>query len=227
MTLSFMSRHKLRLANHLYTLNRGQFRIYSTCPGIIKKGSKQQRVIMDLSWPVGASVNEGVDGDYNMGDNTPIRLPTVQLIDDRLLELGREAYMYKTDLARGYRQLRVDPPDRPLLGLQHRGKFYLDICPPFGLKTSALFIYIMQSASEAVCYIHGLHVNILLPHIWTILAAPRGRYPGRTVPWTLYSGSWPSWASLRRSTRYVALPRQWSGSGLVRFGGDVYAHPRR
>ena len=60
--------------------------------------------------------------------------------------------MFKTDLARGYRQLRVDPTDWPLLGFQHNGSTYLDIYPPFGLKTLAMF---MQRTSEAITYIHG------------------------------------------------------------------------
>ena len=69
-----------------------------------------------------------------------------------MLELGPGCYIYKTDLARGYRQLRVDPLDWPLLGFMHRGKVFLDVCPPFGLKTSAMC---MQRTSEAICYIHG------------------------------------------------------------------------
>ena len=119
-----------------------------------KRDALHRRVIMDLSWPEGAAVNEGVDGDWYMGAGAHVKLPTVQFMEDRMLELGPGAFLYKTDLARGYRQLRVDPTDWPLLGLQHGGKFYLDICPPFGLKTSALF---MQRTSEAVCHIHGEH----------------------------------------------------------------------
>ena len=117
----------------------------------VKKDSPHRRVIMDLSWPEGASVNDGVDGECYLGGEAHIKLPTVQFMEDRLLELGQGAFMYKTDLARGYRQLRVDPTDWPLLGFQHEGKFYLDMCPPFGLKTSALF---MQRTTEAISRIH-------------------------------------------------------------------------
>ena len=60
--------------------------------------------------------------------------------------------MYKTDLSRGYRQLRVDPWDWPLLGFAHKGSYYMDLCPPFGLRTSAMC---MQRTSEAISYIHG------------------------------------------------------------------------
>ena len=117
-----------------------------------KRNSKYKRVIMDLSWPAGESVNDGVDGDNYIDGPATIRLPTVEYMEHRVLELGSGCFMYKTDLARGYRQLRVDPLDWPLLGFGHRGSYYLDICPPFGLKTSAMC---MQRTSQAICYIHG------------------------------------------------------------------------
>ena len=117
-----------------------------------KKNSKFRRVIMDLSWPAGESVNDGVDGDNYLDGPARVRLPTVEYMEQRVLELGPGCYLYKTDLARGYRQLRVDPLDWPLLGFMHEGKVFLDVCPPFGLKTSAMC---MQRTAEAICYIHG------------------------------------------------------------------------
>ena len=117
-----------------------------------KRDSTHRRVIMDLSWPPGQAVNDGVDTDIYLDGPMDIRLPTVDYMERRLLQLGAGAYMYKTDLARGYRQLRVDPADWPLLGFMHDDKVYLDLCPPFGLRTSALF---MQRTSEAICFIHG------------------------------------------------------------------------
>ena len=103
-----------------------------------KRGSAHRRVIMDLSWPKGGAVNDGVVTDLYVDGPTSFRLPTVEYMVARLLDLGPGAYMYKTDLARGYRQLRVDPGDWPLLGFRHKGAYYMDICPPFGLRTSAL-----------------------------------------------------------------------------------------
>ena len=117
-----------------------------------KKDSELRRVIADLSWPPGGSVNEGIVWDHYIDGPTTIRLPTIEFMENKLMELGAGAYMYKSDLARGYRQLRVDPMDWPLLGLRYNGKYYVDICPPFGLRTSSLF---MQRTSEAITYIHG------------------------------------------------------------------------
>ena len=107
---------------------------------------------MDLSWPKGFAVNDGIDPSEYLDGPATIRLPTADYMVERLLKLGPGAYLYKTDLARGYRQLRVDPWDWPLLGFRHDGECYMDLCPPFGLKTSAMC---MQRTSEAVCHIHG------------------------------------------------------------------------
>ena len=119
-----------------------------------KRDSVHKRVIMDLSWPRGAAINDGVVADIYVDGPATIHLPTADYMVDRLLQLGSGAYLYKTDLARGYRQLRVDPSDWPLLGFQHEGKYFMDLCPPFGLRTSAMF---MQRTSEAICYIHAGH----------------------------------------------------------------------
>ena len=117
-----------------------------------KKDSKYRRVIMDLSWPGGAAVNDGVDPHSYVDGPATITLPTADYMADRLLQVGHGAYLYKTDLARGYRQLRVDPCDWPLLGFCYKGKFFLDICPPFGLRSSAMC---MQRTAEAIVFIHG------------------------------------------------------------------------
>ena len=146
-----------------------------------KKGSEHRRVIVDLSWPDGASVNDGIVSGWYLDGPAPISLPTVEYMENRLLQLGRGAFMYKTDLAHGYRQLRVDPTDWPLLGFQHDGKWYMDLCPPFGLRTSALF---MQRTSEAISFIHGTQGLIL-----TILGGPRPLPMRQGRPWGHYSTS--------------------------------------
>ena len=116
-----------------------------------KKDSVYRRVIMDLSWPDGAAVNDGVDQvDYIDGPAT-IKLPTAEFMVQRILALGPGAWLYKTDLARGYRQLRVDPLDWPLLGFRHKDQWFMDICPPFGLRSSAMC---MQRTTEAISFMH-------------------------------------------------------------------------
>ena len=117
-----------------------------------KKGSLFRRVIIDLSWPRGLSVNDGISRtDYIDGPLT-ISLPTHDDMERAVVRAGRGAFMYKTDLSRGYRQLRVDPMDWPYLSFQHKGGHFMDICPPFGLRSSAMA---MQRVSQAIVHLHG------------------------------------------------------------------------
>ena len=116
-----------------------------------KKDAEHRRVIMDLSWPDGAAVNDGVDQAAYIDGPATITLPTADFMVAKILELGPGAWLYKTDLARGYRQLRVDPLDWPFLCFKHRDQWYMDICPPFGLRSSAMC---MQRTTEAISYMH-------------------------------------------------------------------------
>ena len=128
----------------------------------VKKDAEHRRVIMDLSWPPTASINDAITGEWYVDGPMAIKLPTIEYMEGRLLECGRGAYLYKTDLARGYRQLRVDPSDWPLLGFMHDGRYYFDICPPFGLRTSALC---MQRTAEGISWIHGKRGYISRPYL--------------------------------------------------------------
>ena len=47
-------------------------------------------------------MNHGVSSDHYVDGPARIFLPTVDYMEDRLLELGPGAFMYKTDLSRGY-----------------------------------------------------------------------------------------------------------------------------
>ena len=128
----------------------------------MKRDSPFRRVIMDLSWPHGAAVNDGVDQKCYIDGPATITLPTADYMADRVLQLGQGAFLYKTDLARGYRQLRVDPTDWPLLGFQHKGRYFMDLCPPFGLRSSAMC---MQRTTEAISYIHGQQGFLSKPYL--------------------------------------------------------------
>ena len=47
-----------------------------------------------------------------------------------------ETLLAKLDLCEAYRIVPVHPEDRPHLGMQWKGKFYLDSALPFGLHSA-------------------------------------------------------------------------------------------
>ena len=125
---------------------------YSPLMSRPKKGSLFRRVIIDLSWPRGLSVNDAISKTNYIDGPLTISLPTHDDMERAVIRAGRGAFLYKTDLSRGYRQLRIDPIDWPYLSFQHKGAHFMDICPPFGLRSSAMA---MQRVSQAIVYLHG------------------------------------------------------------------------
>ena len=127
-----------------------------------KKDSEIRRIVVDLSWPRGYSVNDGIPKNDYLGSPINLTLPTVDYMADRVRALGEGCYMYKLDLSRGYRQLRLDPLDWPIMSIQHLGKLYMDMCPPFGLRTAAMM---MERTTMAACHIHGMYGYLSKPYI--------------------------------------------------------------
>ena len=114
-----------------------------------KPGGAHRRVIVDLSFPHGYSVNAGVQSETYLGTPFLLTLPTIDNITSKVKELGKGCHLYKIDLSRAFRHVKLDPKDYNLLGLRLNG-LYIDSCLPFGFKHgSALF----QCLSNAVRFI--------------------------------------------------------------------------
>lgn len=127
-----------------------------------KKDSADKRIIVDLSYPKRLSVNDALDPANHLGKNITYTLPTIGDLIAQLQLYGKGAYFWKADLSRAYRQLRIDPLDTPLLAIQLEGETYLDLCPPFGCRTSAA---LCQRVANAVVYILGKEKHQILAYL--------------------------------------------------------------
>ena len=85
-----------------------------------KQNSNAKRTIMDLSWSKGASVNNGVAKDVYLSTHYELKFPSVDLIMNSLRNLGPSAQMFKIDISRAFRHIKVDPGDIDLLGIKFR-----------------------------------------------------------------------------------------------------------
>ena len=95
---------------------------------IPKNTAGKWRLILDLSWPDGHSVNDGIDPDL-------CSLSYVS-IDDAVraaTRLGQGALLAKVDIKSAYRMVPVPPEDKLLLGMSWSGALYVDAALPFGL----------------------------------------------------------------------------------------------
>ena len=81
-----------------------------------------------------------------MNDGIPkppftVQYVSVDAVIEGIMARGRGTLMAKFDVASAYRNVAIHPDDRPLLGMQWRGKYFVDLDLPFRLR-SAPFIFI-------------------------------------------------------------------------------------
>ena len=114
-----------------------------------KPDSSNRRVIIDLSWPRYYSVNDGIDKHMYMGSAFNLTFPTIDDLTNELVQLGKGAHIFKIDVSRAFRHLKIDPLDYDLLGLSWQGA-YIDTCLPFGSRHGSQFF---QRTSDAIRYI--------------------------------------------------------------------------
>jgi hypothetical protein len=86
-----------------------------------QKDSSERRVIVDLSFPEGESVNFGILKDEYLGNKISVSYPKVDDLIHLIKLKGQGCMIFKEDLKRAYRQLVVDPGDNPTLRLQVEG----------------------------------------------------------------------------------------------------------
>ena len=114
-----------------------------------KSSSDKRRVIIDLSWPKGQSVNSAVNSDRYLDVDFVLTYPSIDNITEEVLKLGKGCKIFKIDISRAFRHVPIDPGDLDLLGL-HWNEYFIDRSLPFGFKHgSAIF----QRISDAVRFI--------------------------------------------------------------------------
>ena len=99
-----------------------------------KRGSESHRVITDMSWPLGHSVNAAIPKDSYQGQPAKTTLPTLDYILQKVRQYGSNTYMSSIDISRAYAQLRVDPLDWPLQSILWKGQYYVATALQFGYR---------------------------------------------------------------------------------------------
>ena len=91
--------------------------------GVIPKGHStgKWRLITDLSFPKGRSVNDRIDPSL-----CSLSYSTVDEVADLVVALGQGALLSKIDIESAYRLIPVHPQDRPLQAMRWDGKLFVD-----------------------------------------------------------------------------------------------------
>ena len=125
--------------------------------GVIPKANKpgKWRLIVDLSYPKGSSVNDGIA----KADSSMV-YSSIEDAARLILGLGKSALLAKIDVASAFRIIPVHPADRYLLGMQWKNKVFIDNQLPFGLRSAPLLFNAYADALEWIFRKQGM-LNIL------------------------------------------------------------------
>jgi xanthosine utilization system XapX-like protein len=117
------------------------------------------RLLFDLSYPRGFSVNDGISK-----ENSTVKYSKLSDVCDEVLRVGKGALICKFDIRRAYRQVPVSVSDRRLLGLSWAGSWYIDLTLSFGgrpccaifNRVGDLFTSIFNRATDLIRFYHYL-----------------------------------------------------------------------
>ena len=151
--------HLGRVAGPLDALPFDDAFVVSLLTSVPKRDSSERRVIVDLSWPCGRSVNDGIPRNSFFGDPVDLTYPIIDDIVDAVVSLGRGCLLYKRDLRKAYRQFPVDPQDYHLLGYTLGGQYYFDTVLTMGLLSAAMSCQHSTSAAAWILAQRGRLVS--------------------------------------------------------------------
>ena len=123
-----------------------------------KSGASSRRVIVDLSFPPGSSVNAGVDPNTYLGSEFLLTLPSVDNIINQVLKLGKGSLIYKINISRAFRHIKIDPSDYNLLGLSFNS-YFIDTCLPFGFRHGSAMFQLLSDSIRYMMLSRGHHVT--------------------------------------------------------------------
>ena len=114
--------------------------------GVIpKKTPGEFRMIHHLSYPKGASINDGIPPEFSS-----VKYASVDDAISHIQRQGKGCAMAKTDVRSAFRIVPIHPSDYPLLGFQWKEKWYYDKTLPMGCSSSCQIFEDLSTAMEWV-----------------------------------------------------------------------------
>ncbi|CAC5399582.1 unnamed protein product [Mytilus coruscus] len=99
--------------------------------GLVPKSDSSWRLITNLSFPPGESVNSYIDQVY-----CKVNYTSVDTILEKNYQCGSSSELARIDVKAAFRNLILNPADFDLLGIEFNDHFYIDKSLPFGCSIS-------------------------------------------------------------------------------------------
>lgn len=146
------------------------FPLVKTSPiGLVPKSHQvdKWRMIVDLSFPRGGSVNSGISSELSS-----ITYAKVDDAVELILQLGPGTELVKLDLKNAYRMVPVHPEDHHLLAVSWEGKTYVDRALPFGLRSAPKIFSAVADMVSWVLHCAGIRHQLHYLDDFLLLGAP-------------------------------------------------------
>ena len=91
------------------------------------KDTDKRSIILELSLPKGLSLNDQVDRNRFDTSDFCLKFPAIDDIANEICKHGDDVTIAKVDMARAFRNLRLDPADAMKLGIKWRNDAFIDI----------------------------------------------------------------------------------------------------
>ena len=124
--------------------------IISPLNSVPKKETSERRIIMDLSFPKGNSVNDYIEKNEYLEEKIHVIFPKVDDFVELIKTKGKGCLLFKRDLKRAYRQISIDPKDFNLVSFVWNKHIFCDTVLSMGLKSAA---NICQRTTNAISFI--------------------------------------------------------------------------
>ena len=139
-----------RLVGPLVSL--AQRHVYTSPIGLLPMShtGTRWRLIVDLSSPPSASVNDGIPKDL-----CSIKYASIDEAIRLIRQMGPQCQLVKMDLKDAYRMVLVHPEDQHLLAISWEGQTYVGQTLPFGLRSAPKFFLAIADAIAWVLFFQG------------------------------------------------------------------------
>lgn len=110
---------------------------------VSKKLPGEFRIVHELSFPEGNSVNEHISR-----ENSVVHYDSIENVIQLIKKFGTGALMAKLDIEDGFRNIPIHPADYNILGFMWDNQYYFDKCLPMGASSSCQLFQRLSTALQ-------------------------------------------------------------------------------
>lgn len=125
----------------------------------------KRRVIVDLSYPDGNNVNDGVVKNNYFGAHIAHVLPRISDVVDVIVRRNFNVVIATVDIRRAYRNFPGCPFDFPLNVIKFDNEYFIDLAMPFGARTSSCYMQKIADVISRALQRRGIQTHVYLDDV--------------------------------------------------------------